>query len=163
MISFHLDSCRPYCTACYNSRILRVRPPPSDRLKHQHCRCAPITPTPNIAQRYWRGSKYYSSRQNTVTWKERAVCRECSLLTHDALLEKRERRTRMELRNGVKPTGEKWTRCGRLGCRNDLGTGPRWWICQGGMCGKECTSLVHGAWGKKGVDTGEVRVGDDAV
>jgi hypothetical protein len=155
---FHQDSCRPYCKPCYTDHTLQPRST-FTKFRHHHCRCAPVTLKPNFAQRYWRGSQYYTSRKDRIKLEPRAMCRDCYLLENETMLKRRENRTKMELRNGLKSNGEQWIRCGRQGCSNDLGAGPRWWMCGREGCMEECISTVHGAWGSK-VDS---PVSDQAV
>jgi hypothetical protein len=72
----------------------------------------------------------------------------------------REHKTKMELKRGMKD-GKKWTTCDK--CKEDLGTGPRWWICGISNCGLECRSTVHKGWGRKVKDGGRTPLGDEAV
>lgn len=163
-VFFHQDGCRPYCTPCYNHRILRPRPAPGTRLDEPYCCCAPVTPTPNLAQRYWHGSAHYSKLQSRTSPTERPLCSECNLLSHEEILRRREKRTKIELKHGMNTNGEKWQKCGRPECTNDLGAGPRWWICHHeNGCTKECTSLVHDGWGGRRGNKVKTPVGDEAV
>ncbi|KAF2635255.1 hypothetical protein P280DRAFT_523345 [Massarina eburnea CBS 473.64] len=100
---FHLDSCQPYCTPCYFSIVQK---PPGITLPQRctatsnqnfmdprHCDCAPVT------KRWWYGPTHYARHQN-IPYILRHVCRECNVLTDEELLEKRQRRTKWELRKG---------------------------------------------------------------
>jgi hypothetical protein len=74
----------------------------------------------------------------------------------------REKKTEIELRKGLKAGGGKWTHCANAGCLRKLGTGPRWWVCKGENCGKECRSLLHQSWGRGG-KAGAAVVGEEPV
>lgn len=50
---YHLEECRPYCTKCY-FKTVQAKAPRYRSERHndaRHCKCAPLTPTPNIFQR----------------------------------------------------------------------------------------------------------------
>ncbi|KAH7370966.1 hypothetical protein BKA66DRAFT_191732 [Pyrenochaeta sp. MPI-SDFR-AT-0127] len=162
----HLDYCTPYCTPCYNTRIARHRTPPSERLKRPYCDCAPRPANPNLYMRFMKGSSHYKSYQASLPKKAREVCRNCNLHNDMELLALRERRTIKELQEGRRSAnGQVWSKCSRVTCGRDLGTGPRWWICTRiGGCGKECTSWVHGQWGSKsGENKDKSTTGEEAV
>jgi hypothetical protein len=154
-LSHHLHMCRPYCTPCYKSDIVSRRPSTVyQRVRAPQCQCAPVTAHPNIFLRMLNGSSYYSSKQDALPKFSRPVCRECGLQSVDELLERRERRTKMELKKGLKFDGEKWTKCNE--CKEMLGVGPRWWVCTKSNCGKECRSVVHKSWGRTEKDDGAI-------
>jgi ferredoxin len=140
---------------CYKENLVIGR---SRRARYQskapQCKCAPLTAHPNIFWRILNGSKHYASAQNSIPKHPRAVCLECSLQTADELLERREKKTKIELMKGMQHGGEKWTKCGR--CGNALEAGPRWWVCTQSACGKECRSTAHKGWGSPGKDDGAV-------
>ena len=166
-LDHHLDNCRPYCTACYNRRVLR-RLDNSDRRRWPHCQCAPI-PFRNPLGLIWRkgtclGSGSFRTQQQVeIRWK--SVCRECKSMDRKEVFRIRDKRTRLELKLGLKSSGGKWTQCGRPGCGKELGTGPRWWVCRNPMCSKECVSLAHDAWGQRCIDVDNIKKGfeDEAV
>lgn len=85
----------------------------------------------------------------------------CNWKTEEALLAQKEKKIESELLQGKTTDGKEWVRCARVGCGKPLGTGPRWWICSR-VCGKECTSVVHKAWGKAQTDDASI-IGQDAV
>ncbi|CAO2655360.1 Nn.00g104240.m01.CDS01 [Neocucurbitaria sp. VM-36] len=164
-ILHHVENCQPYCTICYNATILCKRPPPGAHLNNPFCACEPVT-NPNFLLRYMNGPKYYADCQAALQQVARLVCIECSVYSDVELLKMREKRAKVELRRGLKVTGEEWTTCANFGCGRSLGTGPRWWICSGEEgCGRECTSTLHKAWGRgvKGERKGGEAVGEDAV
>jgi hypothetical protein len=76
------------------------------------------------------------------------------LQTADELLERREKKTKIELKKGLQHGGEKWTKCNK--CDQSLGAGPRWWVCTQLACGKECRSVAHKGWGRAEKDDGAV-------
>ncbi|KAF2468786.1 uncharacterized protein BDR25DRAFT_52970 [Lindgomyces ingoldianus] len=140
---WHLDSCRPYCNKCYWTTIQHSTTAP--RIDSRICICAPPTTHPNTIQRMWKGASYYSRQPTNCI--SRNVCRTCDIKPDDELLEIREKRTRCELRDP-----RRHTKC--KNCSKVLKGGPKWWVCK--KCKKECTSLCHAPWGKKGE-------GDEAV
>lgn len=68
------------------------------------------------------------------------------MIGKEELLAQREKKTRIFLLEGKDWEGKKWTKCARLGCDNELGAGPRWWVCKLSTCQKECRSPVHKGW-----------------
>lgn len=153
----HFHNCRPYCTPCYQKTVVSRHQ--ANRRRPPHCKCAPITAHPNIIVRFFNGSAYYKSRQAAIPKVARAVCAECNLLNAKKLLDIRERRTKLELKKGLQHGGETWAKC--AWCKNDLGTGPRWWVCATATCRKECRSIVHKGWGRR--EKHDVIVGEEAV
>lgn len=143
----HLHKCRPYCTSCYKT-VVKQRPGRViARTKAPHCDCAPRTAHPNLIQRWFNGSSYYSSKQVSIPKLPRTLCSECNMHDPEMLTAMRERRAKMELKKGLKKDSAKWTTCAK--CNGKLGTGPRWWICVNTNCEKECRSIVHKSWGRK--------------
>ncbi|KAF1960953.1 hypothetical protein CC80DRAFT_544348 [Byssothecium circinans] len=108
---FHLDTCQPFCTKCYYTTVHQPRgitlPTTATSGNNRNimdprfCLCAPVTPTPNIFQRYWNGEAYYRTRLQNVPYILRRVCRDCNRLNDEKLLEKREERTKSELKRGL--------------------------------------------------------------
>jgi hypothetical protein len=84
------------------------------------------------------------------------------MYTAQELLEMGEVKIKNELKRGLKRGGEKWTKCARVGCGRELGTGPRWWVCGIRNCEKECRSIVHQGWGRGEKGNGIV-VGEEVV
>lgn len=159
----HLDTCIPYCAMCYRLSINRRRPDRYERTKDPVCACAPVTGTPSLLQRLFRGRAHYKDPQTTLFRRAREVCRECNLLSADQLLAKRLPKTKRELQEGRGGRdGKVWTECGNYSCRKDLGTGPRWWVHI--SCRKECSSSAHRAWSDITSENKEsIAVGDEAV
>ena len=158
----HLDNCQPYCTPCYQTHILRHRPSTRARVSDPYCKCAPEPARPrNLYNWFMNGSTYYTKVQKKLHKIARPVCRNCNKLPSEDLLTLREKRAKLDLKLGLKNTGEKWTNCARTGCGMDLGTGPRYWICKKSDCEKECTSTLHKALGRG--HGGEAVVGEEAV
>lgn len=69
------------------------------------------------------------------------------MIGKEKLLAQREKKSKIFLLEGKDWEGKKWTKCARSDCENDLGSGPRWWVCGLGTCQKECRSPVHQGWG----------------
>lgn len=139
-LDWHLESCQPYCDPCYQQWVLRRRQ--TVALKwYPYCRCKPVPPQ-NLNECIWRGRQRFHKTPHVKT-----LCRDCSDVDADIMLKRRNERTRSDLRRGRTAKGEKWTKCGRPECENELsGAGPRWWVCRNDRCQKECTSLTHDAW-----------------
>ncbi|KAF1847114.1 uncharacterized protein K460DRAFT_383614 [Cucurbitaria berberidis CBS 394.84] len=159
----HLDCCKPYCTSCYKAHLLRS---PKSSRGEPYCRCAPVPANPNLYLRLLNGTTYYVNQQTKLPRVMRPVCRECNLHGDVKLLKIGEKRAKLQLKQGLQETGKEWTMCARVGCGGSLGIGPRWWICSKSWCGKECKSLLHGAWGRtreEGGKDGAVVVGEQAV
>jgi hypothetical protein len=148
----HMDKCRPVCTPCYNTHILRNPTRARPSLIHSFdpwCKCAPVSPRgPNLLYLYINGRARYARKQLSLTRQERPICLQCGWLTISELLKLGEERTKMMLKQGLNAEGEKWTKCQNLECGRELGTGPRWWVCRQRGCEKECTDTVHQAWGQ---------------
>jgi hypothetical protein len=141
-LDWHLESCRPYCDDCFQHEVLR-RHQTSALKFHPYCQCEPV-PAKNLNELVWDGRQRFAKQPQ---WK--LLCRACADIRPITIVDKRQERTRSELRRGINvhAGGKKWTKCGKLGCENELNTtGPRWWVCGNGTCRKECTSLVHDAW-----------------
>ncbi|KAH3913170.1 hypothetical protein HBI56_086840 [Parastagonospora nodorum] len=153
----HSQNCLPSCTKCFQALVVSRYQP--HRQRPPHCRCAPITAHPNPFLRLIHTSKFYKSSQDKIPKVERAVCRDCNVHSVEELLAIREKSTKLELKRGVHHCGEKWTKCGR--CKDELGTGPRWWVCGTPACGKECRSVVHKGWGR--AKESERTVSEDVV
>ncbi|KAF1943750.1 hypothetical protein EJ02DRAFT_121088 [Clathrospora elynae] len=164
IILHHMDNCQPYCKDCYKTHV--ACSPPNRRLSYPYCKCAPIPARPrNFLWRWTNRSAYYFN-QNSLPTQGRPICRECNKMSRAELLALREKMTKADLRQGLQISGEKWVKCAMRGCGKDLGTGPRWWVCNTAVCRKECSSPMHGAWvwgqkngeGKDGVVMGEEAV-----
>jgi hypothetical protein len=153
----HFNNCRPYCTPCYQTVV--VSRFESYRFRSPHCKCAPVYARPNILHRLFHRSKFFKSKQGSIPKVKRAVCRDCNLLGTEELLEIREKRTKLELMRGLKNNGKQWMKC--KWCKNDLGTGPRWWVCSTALCRRECRSVVHQGWGRS--EKSHTVIGDEAV
>lgn len=141
-LDWHLEWCRPYCDDCFQRDVLR-RHQTNNLMWHPYCTCEPVKPK-NLNKLVWEGRQRFAKERQL-----KLLCREYASLRPSAMLEKRQQRTRSELRRGINVhlRGTKWTRCGNFGCENELSTtGPRWWVCGNGRCKKECTSLLHDAW-----------------
>jgi hypothetical protein len=143
---FHLDTCRPYCTNCYFT-VVQKHVYMYRHTDQRCCKCAPVTPTPNIFQRCFRSSSYYTLAQVSLPYITRQVCRDCHWLGDGRLLDKRLNRTKSELKNAQGPGSQRtgMDRCGN--CAGGLGNGPQWWVCK--LCKKECRSIMHGAWSSR--------------
>jgi hypothetical protein len=161
----HLSECQPYCKPCYKTHVLR---PSSDRarLANPNCHCAPVPKRPrNLYSWFMNGNGYYTRAQAKLAKVARPVCRECNKLTSEELLALKEKQAKMQLKLGLKSSGEQWTTCARQDCGRALGTGPRYWVCTKYDCRKECSSTLHKALGRGSEDGkgGEVVVGEEAV
>jgi hypothetical protein len=108
------------------------------------------------------GSKFYKLRQGSVPKLVRAICAECKAHSVQELTEMREKKTKMQLKEGLKPGGGNWTKCARDGCNKDLGPGPRWWVCSVPYCRRECRSVSHQSWAREEQGDGKI-VGDEVV
>jgi hypothetical protein len=78
----------------------------------------------------------------------------------ETLVVMKEKKTKIELKRGLQGNGQRWSMCNR--CKNTLGAGPRWWVCEIPACRKECRSAVHKGWGRKEKDDDSV-VGEENV
>lgn len=126
------------------------------------CRHAPPTATPNLLQKWFRGSAYYVNLQVNLPKVTKYVCKECSRLDDAGLTKKRLQRTKWELRGHERQdcSKEEMEKC--RNCKVALGSGPRWWVCK--MCKKECTSMLHLAWVTAGDRNANVEAeGEQAV
>jgi hypothetical protein len=112
--------------------------------------------------RWYKGAKYYTIARRSLANIAHAVCRECNLLSSEEIIDCGEEKMKVELMQGRKSDGEKWTRCASISCQKDLGMGPRWWVCNNVSCKKECRSFVHKSWGGRQGKDGAV-VGEEAV
>jgi hypothetical protein len=159
----HFDECRPFCSPCFHHVVLSYRPA-HDRRNAPHCSCAPSTRHPNVLQRWWYGSGRYNTSNLDVACPKvsRAICVRCNSYSKEELMAMREKRTKMELKKGLKPGGGKWTHCANAGCLTELGTGPRWWVCGKANCLKECRNMLHKSWGR-GEKAAAVIVGEHSV
>ncbi|ORY19569.1 hypothetical protein BCR34DRAFT_134628 [Clohesyomyces aquaticus] len=147
-LTWHLDTCHPYCTSCYWSSVAHTRL--NSRTAIPRCICAPPTAHPSFLQTLWRSATWYSSRQPAYGVM-RNICTECDRLSDAEIAGKREKRTKKELRD---PQRDGCEVCWQ--CKEGLGGGPRWWVC--GSCRKECTKACHAPWGKR--RKGESREGE---
>jgi hypothetical protein len=152
---YHLDVCRPYCNKCYFRNIQKK--PQRIRAETPVCACAPPPDHPNWFTRYMNGKLYYTSRWRLIPNVGRVICQQCNVLSNDEILEKRKKRTKVELRDVKRKGMEKCAVC-----HEELRGGPSWWVCTN--CKKECTSFLHAAWGgKRGREKEGPVVGEQAV
>ncbi|CAI6299959.1 unnamed protein product [Periconia digitata] len=152
---FHLDSCHPFCSSCYFSKVQRV--PRTFRVSRL-CKCEPAPDKPQYLRRTWYGGPSNDPPSNRIPMVTRSICQICNDLSDEELLSRREKRTVRELKEGAVDRGLKCQHCSKV-----LGRGVRWWICK--CCAKECRSFYHGAWGKwgKGGGNGDVTDTHDSV
>jgi hypothetical protein len=164
MPDFHLDTCRPYCTKCYYTKV--QKPVNASVLQRQTgpriCHHAPPTATSNLFERFRQRPNRHANALAFLPIVERLVCRECSRLTDDELSGKRLERTKWELKAHERQVDGRLVKDRCANCQGALGSGPRWWVCK--VCSKECTSTLHGQWTrtkaiKRHADAG----GDEAV
>jgi hypothetical protein len=151
----HLENCMPYCKSCYYQNIVLSKSLYNARLKDTACKCAPAPPQPlTIYQRLSNLRTRGVSTQHLRTVSI-SVCRECDQLPAEELMSKKVEATKVMLKKGQKNLGQKWDACARQGCEKRLDNGPRFWICSRSNCGKECTSVLHQAWGQGSKDVEE--------
>jgi hypothetical protein len=160
-LSHHLHNCRPYCTRCHRTHIIKRHGTRRSLTQSPYCKCAPAPRNPNFMQRWFNGDQFYSSKQWNIPKLMRHVCVECKQHTTTEMLDMRDKKTKLELKRGMRDGEEKWTQCNN--CKENLGTGPRWWICGIAGCQLECRSTVHKGWGRKVKDRSSTRLGDEAV
>jgi hypothetical protein len=143
---FHLDTCHPYCTNCYYTKVQKsVDTSVWERQWDPRiCRDAPPTATPNLFQRFIQDANYHANAQGGLPIVERLVCRECNKLTNDELADKRLERTKWELKAHERQVDGVMVQDKCESCQGALGSGPRWWVCK--ACSKECRSTLHGPW-----------------
>ena len=146
----HLENCVPYCASCYHTHIVRNSRNSRSRAKgNPACVCVKLGS--NWHQRaFWgflNSHAYYTEMRLSQT--TRRLCRICSQVDNEELaMRKAESAVRL-LKKGLKSDGGKWKTCAVLGCGRSLGSGPRYWVCKDCLCGRECKSTIHPAWGNK--------------
>jgi len=146
----HLENCVPYCASCYHTHIVRnSRNRRSRAYGNPTCDCVKRN---SIQQQrafwgFFNRHAYYTEMSLSQTTRQ--LCRICSQLDSTELAVRKTESAMRLLRKGLKSDGGKWKTCAVLECGRRLGSGPRYWVCKGYLCDKECKSTIHPAWGSK--------------